>query len=46
MTAKWRMLIVRISRKLWFRATMYGSLGVFSALIGAVAKPLLPACWQ
>jgi uncharacterized membrane protein len=42
MTAKWRMLIVRISRKLWFRATMYGSLGVFSALIGAVAKPLLP----
>jgi uncharacterized membrane protein len=43
MRTKWRMLIVKTSRKLWFRASLYGSLGVFSALVGAVAKPLLPS---
>lgn len=43
MKAKWRLLIVRISRRLWFRSTLYGGFGVASALIGAFAKSLIPS---
>ncbi|MFC5526188.1 DUF2254 domain-containing protein [Rhodanobacter ginsengisoli] len=42
MNATWRLLIVRITRRLWFRSALYGAFGVASALIGAVAKPLIP----
>ncbi|TAL84815.1 MAG: DUF2254 domain-containing protein [Rhodanobacter sp.] len=43
MNATWKMLIIRTSRRLWFRSTLYGSFGVASALLGAVAKPLIPS---
>ncbi len=42
MNAKWRILLIRITRQLWFRSALYGAFGVVSALIGAVAKPLIP----
>ena len=42
MNATWRLLIVRITRRLWFRSALYGAFGVASALVGAVAKPLIP----
>lgn len=42
MNAKWRILLLRITRQLWFRSALYGAFGVVSALIGAVAKPLIP----
>ncbi len=42
MKATWKMLVVRTSRRLWFRSALYGSFGVASALLGAVAKPLIP----
>ncbi len=42
MTAKWRIVLLRITRQLWFRSALYGAFGVVSALIGAVAKPLIP----
>jgi uncharacterized membrane protein len=43
MNATWKMLIIRTSRRLWFRSALYGSFGVASALLGAVAKPLIPS---
>lgn len=42
MKAHWRLLLVSITRRLWFRSTLYGAAAVFTALVGAVAKPLLP----
>lgn len=42
MKAKWRILLLRVTRQLWFRSALYGAFGVVSALIGAVAKPLIP----
>lgn len=43
MNAKWRLLIVRTGRRLWFRSALYGAFGVASALIGAFAKSLIPS---
>lgn len=42
MKAHWRLLLVRITRRLWFRSTLYGAAAVFTALLGTIAKPLLP----
>lgn len=42
MNAKWRLLIGRITRRLWFRPALYGCYGIATALVGAVAKPLIP----
>lgn len=42
MNVRWRILAVRIGRRLWFRSALYGSFGVASALIGAFAKSLIP----
>lgn len=42
MTLKWRVLLVQIKRRLWFRAALYGVFGILTALVGAVAKPLIP----
>ncbi|HWU76857.1 MAG TPA: DUF2254 domain-containing protein [Rhodanobacter sp.] len=42
MNAKWRILLLRITRQLWFRSALYGAFGVLSALVGAIAKPLIP----
>lgn len=43
MNPRWRLLVGRITRRLWFRSALYGAFGVASALLGAVAKPLIPA---
>ncbi|HET6431047.1 DUF2254 domain-containing protein [Dyella sp.] len=42
MKAHWRLWLVGITRRLWFRSTLYGAGAVVTALLGAVAKPLLP----
>ncbi|MFI8716292.1 DUF2254 domain-containing protein [Stenotrophomonas sp. NPDC077464] len=43
MMTKWRLTLFRISRKMWFRSTLYGVLGVATALAGAAARFVLPA---
>lgn len=42
MMTKWRLALFRISRRMWFRSTLYGLLGVATALAGAGAKFVLP----
>ncbi|MCF7220335.1 DUF2254 domain-containing protein [Marilutibacter chinensis] len=41
-TEKWRFLLSRLTRRMWFRASLYGALGIVTALLGAVAQPLIP----
>ena len=41
-TEKWRFLLSRLTRRMWFRAALYGALGIVTALLGAVARPLIP----
>lgn len=41
MNAQWRMLFVKMTRRLWFSSALYGLTGILTALIGAVAKPLI-----
>lgn len=42
MMTKWRLTLFRISRRMWFRSTLYGVLGIVTALAGAAAKFVLP----
>lgn len=42
MNIRWRLILVRITRRLWFRAALYGVFGVITALVGALAGPLIP----
>jgi len=42
MMTKWRLTLFRISRRMWFRSTLYGVLGVATALAGAGAKFVFP----
>lgn len=42
MLTKWRLGLFRISRRMWFRSTLYGVLGVVTALAGAGARFVLP----
>lgn len=39
---KWRFLWARVCSKLWLRATLYCVLGVATALVGALARDLIP----
>lgn len=41
MNARWRMLMVRMTRRLWFRSALHGLAGILTALLGVVAKPLI-----
>lgn len=43
MMTKWRLILFRISRRMWFRSTLYGVLGVATALAGAGARYVLPS---
>jgi uncharacterized membrane protein len=43
MNVKLRMILLRITRRLWFRAALYGMLAVATALVGAWAKILIPS---
>ncbi|WP_254775193.1 DUF2254 domain-containing protein [Pseudoxanthomonas sp. GM95] len=40
--SKWKLSWGRVTRRMWFRSTLYGALGVATALAGAFAKFLLP----
>ncbi|MEP7185956.1 MAG: DUF2254 domain-containing protein [Rhodanobacter sp.] len=43
MNVQWRMLVLRITRRLWFRSALYGLLAVATALVGTFAKVLIPS---
>lgn len=43
MNVKLRMILLRITSRLWFRSTLYGVLAIATALIGALAKVLIPS---
>lgn len=43
MNVKLRIVALRMTRRLWFRSTLYGVLAIATALIGAWAKILLPS---
>ncbi|WP_264312476.1 DUF2254 domain-containing protein [Pseudomonas putida] len=43
MMARWRWLAVRVTKRLWFRATLFSLLGVATALIAVVLKDFIPA---
>lgn len=40
--SRWRWLLQKLSRQLWLRATLIGSLGIFAALFATVAERVLP----
>ncbi len=42
MNIRWKLVVVKITRRLWFRAALYGVFAVVAALIGALAGPLIP----
>lgn len=42
MHAKWLFIGSQFTRRMWFRATLYGVFGVASALLGALLRPWLP----
>lgn len=41
-TDKWFYVLQRISKRMWFRASLYCGLAVLTALVGVVVKPVLP----
>lgn len=41
-TDKWLYVLRRLSKRMWFRASLYCGLAVLTALIGVVVKPVLP----
>lgn len=42
LTDKWLFVLSRYSRRMWFRAALYGALGILTALLGAAARSLIP----
>lgn len=40
--ARWQWLLLRITRRLWVRASLIGLLGGFTAIIAALAEPYIP----
>ena len=41
-TDKWLYVLQRVSKRMWFRASLYCGLAVLTALVGVVVKPVLP----
>jgi uncharacterized membrane protein len=41
-TDKWQYILGRLSKRMWFRASLYCALAVLTALVGAVVQPVLP----
>ena len=39
---KWLYLFQRYTKRMWFRASLYCGLGILTALLGAVTRPLFP----
>lgn len=43
MLTRWKLQLGRLTRRMWFRSTLYGGMGVATALAGAFLKFLIPA---
>jgi len=43
MIARWRWIVGRVTKRLWFRATLFSVLGVITALLAVVFKGYIPA---
>lgn len=43
MLTRWKLHLSRVTRRMWFRSTLYGAMGVATALAGAFLKFLIPA---
>ncbi len=43
MLLKWKLALSKLTRRMWFRSTLYGALGMVTALAGAFLKFLIPA---
>jgi uncharacterized membrane protein len=43
MTSRWQWLFNQITRRLWFRAALFSLLGILTAILAAIAQPLIPA---
>ncbi|KRG70492.1 DUF2254 domain-containing protein [Pseudoxanthomonas dokdonensis] len=43
MISNWKLVALRLTRRMWFRATVYCALGVITALVGAFAKQAIPS---
>lgn len=41
-TNKWLFVLQRLSKRMWFRASLYCGLAVLTALVGVVVDPVLP----
>lgn len=42
MLTKWKLVLSKLTKQMWFRSTLYGALGIITALAGAFLKFLLP----
>lgn len=43
MLTRWRLALSKVTKRMWFRSTLYGALGIITALGGAFLKFLIPA---
>ena len=43
MTSRWQWLLLQLSRKLWFRVSLFSVLAVATALVAIILKPYIPA---
>ncbi|MGE3904993.1 MAG: DUF2254 domain-containing protein [Reyranellaceae bacterium] len=43
MLSRWQWLLIRTTRRLWFRATLFSVLGIVVAVLAALVQPLIPA---
>lgn len=42
MLTRWKLALGRLTKRMWFRSTLYGALGIITALAGAFLKFLIP----
>ncbi|MGE6331633.1 DUF2254 domain-containing protein [Stenotrophomonas sp. NPDC077659] len=42
MLTRWKLKLSHVTRRMWFRSTLYGAMGVVTALAGAFLKFLIP----
>ncbi|HAB63515.1 MAG TPA: DUF2254 domain-containing protein, partial [Pseudomonas sp.] len=42
MIERWKWFVIRISKRPWFRASLYSVLGIATALVALVAAPYIP----
>lgn len=43
MLTRWRLALSKVTKRMWFRSTLYGALGIITTLAGAFLKFLIPA---